>query len=282
MRQAEEEGDVPPVSLAEMREVLERIPPALVAAVAKGRIAVTPELVASPSTAFRMPEMPAAPVAEREPTGPRSPPAPRAYSRARKRLDRMRERDSAELAREAPEAPPAASRAVEEMSIVREAPALRAELWSGDEHEEPALSSLLALLNRVARARTEHSDGRVETWARSGSHLKWCCPYGESMRKTETSSRGFGGRFAERSIGGSPDRASTGQVAVTCPVTRAGLPAAAQTRRRSPASASPGKRPGCRPGTHGLRLPRRNRGIERPPGSARLSRRTPPGLRGRS
>lgn len=78
----------------------------------------------------------------------------------------MRERDAAELAREAPEAPADASRGVEEASIVREAPALRAELWSGDEHEEPGLASLLALLNRVARARTERSDGHVETWAR--------------------------------------------------------------------------------------------------------------------
>ena len=168
VRQAEEEGDVAPVSLAEMREILERVPPALVASVAKGRIAVTPELVSSPSTAFRMPEMPAAPVAEGEPAGPRSPGAPRAYSRARRRLDRMRERDSAELAREAPEAPAAPNRAIEETSFVREAPALPAELWSGEEHEEPepALSDLLALLNRVAQARAEPSDGRVQTWAR--------------------------------------------------------------------------------------------------------------------
>ncbi|MYE18099.1 MAG: hypothetical protein F4Y07_16640 [Gemmatimonadetes bacterium] len=113
-----------------------------------------------------MPVLPGGPVAARESTGPRSPGAPRAYSRARRRLDRMRERDAAELVREAPEAPADASRGVEEASIVRETPALRAELWSGDEHEEPALSSLLALLNRVARARTEHSDGRVETWAK--------------------------------------------------------------------------------------------------------------------
>ncbi|MXX57256.1 MAG: MerR family transcriptional regulator [Gemmatimonadetes bacterium] len=166
VRQAEEEGDVAPVSLAEMREVFERIPPALVAAVAKGRIAVTPELVSSPSTAFRMPQMPGGPVAARESTGPRSPGAPRAYSRAKRRLDRMRERDSEEWPREAPEAPADASRGVEEASIVRETPALRAELWSGEEHEEPALASLLALLRRVARARTEHSDDGVETWAR--------------------------------------------------------------------------------------------------------------------
>lgn len=166
VRQAEEEGDVAPVSLAEMREVFERIPPALVAAVAKGRIAVTPELVSSPSTAFRMPEMPRGPVAARESTVPRSPGAPRAYSRAGRRLDRMRERDSVELAREAPEAPADASPAIEEASVVREAPSPRAVPWSGEEHEEPDLSSLLALLNRIARARTEHSDGRVETWAR--------------------------------------------------------------------------------------------------------------------
>ena len=55
VREAEEEGEVPAVTLSDMRKVFERVPPALIAGVADGRIAVTPELVAEPSTAFRAP-----------------------------------------------------------------------------------------------------------------------------------------------------------------------------------------------------------------------------------
>ena len=55
VREAEEEGEVSAVSLRDMRKVFERVPPALIAGVADGRIAVTPDLVAEPSTAFRAP-----------------------------------------------------------------------------------------------------------------------------------------------------------------------------------------------------------------------------------
>ena len=57
VREAEEAGRVPAVSLNEIREIFERVSPALVAGVADGRIAVTPELVGEASTALRMPEM---------------------------------------------------------------------------------------------------------------------------------------------------------------------------------------------------------------------------------
>ncbi|MCY4398876.1 MAG: MerR family transcriptional regulator [Gemmatimonadetes bacterium] len=57
VREAEEEGEVPAVTLSDMRKVFERVPPALIAGVADGRIAVTPELVAEPSTSFRAPAM---------------------------------------------------------------------------------------------------------------------------------------------------------------------------------------------------------------------------------
>ncbi len=57
VREAEEEGEVPAVSLRDMRKVFERVPPALIAGVADGRIAVSPDLVAEPSTAFRAPGM---------------------------------------------------------------------------------------------------------------------------------------------------------------------------------------------------------------------------------
>ena len=57
VREAEEEGEVPAVTLSDMRKVFERVPPALIAGVADGRIAVSPDLVAEPSTAFRAPGM---------------------------------------------------------------------------------------------------------------------------------------------------------------------------------------------------------------------------------
>lgn len=55
VRAAEEAGEVSAVSLSDIRKVFERVPPALIAGVADGRIAVTPELVSEPSTAFRTP-----------------------------------------------------------------------------------------------------------------------------------------------------------------------------------------------------------------------------------
>ena len=41
VREAEEEGEVPAVSLSDMKKVFERVPPALIAGVADGRIAVS-------------------------------------------------------------------------------------------------------------------------------------------------------------------------------------------------------------------------------------------------
>ena len=55
VREAEEAGDVPAVSLRDLRKVFERVPPALIARVADGEIAVTPELVERASTRFRLP-----------------------------------------------------------------------------------------------------------------------------------------------------------------------------------------------------------------------------------
>ena len=56
VREAEEAGEMPPVSLSEIRELFERVQATLIAEVAAGRIEVTPDLVASPSTTFDHPE----------------------------------------------------------------------------------------------------------------------------------------------------------------------------------------------------------------------------------
>ena len=57
IREAEEAGEVPAVSLSEMRMVFDRVSPSLIARVADGRLAVTPELVEMAPSAFRPPEM---------------------------------------------------------------------------------------------------------------------------------------------------------------------------------------------------------------------------------
>lgn len=57
VREAEEAGTVSAVSLSDMRMIFERVSPLLVAGVADRRIAITPELVESAPTAFRLPEM---------------------------------------------------------------------------------------------------------------------------------------------------------------------------------------------------------------------------------
>lgn len=65
VREAEEAGTVPAVSLSEFRQIFERVSPALVAGVADGRLAVTGDLVLPASTAFRLPEMRRAALRER-------------------------------------------------------------------------------------------------------------------------------------------------------------------------------------------------------------------------
>ncbi len=162
VREAEEEGEVPPVSLGEMRKLFERLPQSLIAQVADGRIAVTPELVSSPSTAVRLPAIPAAEVheppsalqADRFLESPREMRAdvPRAYRRAKARLDRMAE-----------EAEPRAARVTEELPAwVTEKAA-----WAAEEAlDESALATVLAALQRGARSRAKRRESRAETWSK--------------------------------------------------------------------------------------------------------------------
>ncbi len=165
VREAEEEGEVPPVSLGEMRKLFERLPQSLIAQVADGRTAVTPELVSSPSTAVRLPAIPAAEVHEHDAAPPtdrsvESPremraDVPRAYRRAKARLDRMAE--------EAEEAEPRAARVTEELPAwVTEKAA-----WAAEEAlDESALATVLAALQRGARSRAKRRESRAETWSK--------------------------------------------------------------------------------------------------------------------
>ena len=55
VREAQEAGEVPPVSLSDIREVFERAPPSLISRVADGRTAVTREIFSSPDPALSSP-----------------------------------------------------------------------------------------------------------------------------------------------------------------------------------------------------------------------------------
>ena len=181
VREAEEEGEVSPVSLKDIRKVFERVPPALIAGVADGRIAVTPELVSEPSTAFRTPGMRRAVlrdrwVGEERPMSPmRSPPPPPAprYSPGAPAgeedpdevLAEPREADL--VSREEPrsyvqrevDVPPVYSRLPEDGS-----PPPRAYL---DESElADALADALADLHVAARLRSEEMPESLNTWTR--------------------------------------------------------------------------------------------------------------------
>ena len=183
-REAEEEGDVSPVSLKDIRKVFERVPPALIAGVADGRIAVTPELVSEPSTAFRTPGMRRAVlkdrwVGEERPTFPmRSPPRPPAprYSPGAPAEDEDPDEVVAEptvadmVARGEPrphvqrevDVPPVYSRMPEDGEM--QAPPAPAYVDDSELAEE--LADALTDLHEAARGRAEEMPESRNTWTR--------------------------------------------------------------------------------------------------------------------
>ena len=165
VREAEEEGTVPPLSLSDLRDLFRRIPPSIIARVAAGRIAVTPDLVSSPSTAFRLPEM----VAEDAVASP-SGPAALMHRRASARLERM---ESALLQTREPAATTPADAAMDaapDDAVAAEAPPpRRADLFygvrEGPAYDERLLAQLLAEAESIG-GRRGTSQGDVETWSR--------------------------------------------------------------------------------------------------------------------
>ena len=156
VREAEEEGEVPAVTLSDMRKVFERVPPALIAGVADGRIAVSPELVAEPSTAFRAPGMRRRALEERE------------FGAAP-----QREADVPQVFSQLP--PHAAGEPGEgAIGVFRESsPLVREELPEGMAADrvatyggESVLAESLLHLREVARRRNEESPGSRNTWTR--------------------------------------------------------------------------------------------------------------------
>jgi len=198
VRDAEEEGHVSAVSLKDIRKVFERLPPALIAGVADGRIAVTPDLVSEPSTAFRTPGMRRAMLRERwegeeiamsPMRGPPLPAAPR-YSPGAPAEEEdwgedyeepsegdLVERDEGPRTAE-PE--PYTSRPSDAAAPL-EAPRRRVpqremdvppmysrlpERHDGGTAEELALAKALRRLERAARRRIEESPRSRDTWTR--------------------------------------------------------------------------------------------------------------------
>ena len=198
VREAEEEGEVSAVTLNDIRKVFERVPPALIAGVADRRIAVTPDLVSEPSTAFRAPGMRQAILRERwvgeksalfpvrEPASPAAPRfSPGAPAEDEEPCEGPPEPGEGDMV--AREEGPAFSRA-EEPSPLAERPRRRtpqretdvppvysrlpeheedaAERYGSGTAEEQALARALRRLEEVARRRTEESPRSSNTWTR--------------------------------------------------------------------------------------------------------------------
>lgn len=165
VREAEEEGTVPPLSLGDLRDLFKRIPPSIVARVAAERIAVTQDLVSSPTTAFRLPEM----VAEDAVASP-SGPAALMHRRASARLERM---ESQLLQRREPAAMAPADAALDfapDDAVAAEAPPPEPEdlfygVREGRADDERLLGRLLAAAESIGGHRGTSQDA-VETWSR--------------------------------------------------------------------------------------------------------------------
>jgi len=167
VRDAEEEGHVSAVSLKDIRKVFERVPPALIAGVADGRIAVTPDLVSEPSTAFRTPGVRRAMLRERwegeERTmspmpEPPLPAAPRYSPEAPAEEEDWGEDDGEPRAprRRVPQ------RELDVPPVYYRLP----ERHEGGTAEELDLASALRRLEEVARHRIEESPRSRDTWTR--------------------------------------------------------------------------------------------------------------------
>ena len=138
VREAEEAGRVPAVSLSELRKIFERVSPALVAAVADGRIAVTGDLVLPASTAFRLPALRQAALRERV----------ERQGRVRETLRRY-------------------YGALEEAPSALSSPAPpEAELDDSDRESEARLADLVSLLQAVANRGSEDGPDSMDTWTR--------------------------------------------------------------------------------------------------------------------
>ena len=145
VREAEEGGEVSAVSLSDMRVVFERVSPGLIARVADGEIAVTPELVERASTAFRLPEM-------------------RRAVLARRVMSREGRAEEPRLHAPVVSPPPVHEESVPApMDIIREAVTGGPVEWAETEED---LGDVLRELRDRARERAVRSRSSMDTWTR--------------------------------------------------------------------------------------------------------------------
>ena len=151
VREAEEEGRVPPVSLNEIRKMFERISPALIAGVANGRIAVTPELVEEASTAFRLPEMRRVALRRRLESRVAAAERPRLHG---------------SVAREPPEELVASPASEPPEDMISEPSSPRRAYSRSGKAAEVALANALLKLRKRARRRRKEDPTAMDTWTR--------------------------------------------------------------------------------------------------------------------
>ncbi|MDE2795673.1 MAG: MerR family transcriptional regulator [Gemmatimonadota bacterium] len=151
VREAEEAGEVPAVSLSDMRSVFERVPASLIARVADGEIAVTPESVQRGSTAFRLPGVRQAMLEERV-------------------MGRRGREDEARFREPVASSPPPARPVYEEpvpaatdLDIMRDAGTGEPVEW---EDADEDLGEFLRALQDRARERVVRSRSSMDTWTR--------------------------------------------------------------------------------------------------------------------
>ena len=157
VREAEEAGEVGAVSLSDMRLVFERVPASLIARVADGGIAVTPELVGRASTGFRLPRMRRAMLEERVKGRRGSADERRVYSQV------ASSPPPDPVAYEKPGPAPLNPEEVREGIIGEPGDWEEAEGW--EETDEDPGDALRALQDR-ARERVAHSRSSMDTWTR--------------------------------------------------------------------------------------------------------------------
>ena len=160
VREAEEAGDVPPVSLSDMRRVFKRLPPKLIGAVADGRLAVTPELVAGGPAGFQSAAMPRAELEERPLDWEGAPKSPKPVHGAPPAA--FSPVSESALSAFPPVAEPA-PRAFSPPS--RPEPPDRTER-DRDHAEEFVLADALLVLQEVARRREMETPRSMDTWTR--------------------------------------------------------------------------------------------------------------------
>lgn len=143
VREAEESGDVPPVSLSDMREIFERIPAALIASVADGQTPVSEDIVSKPPVAVR-------------------PPA-RRRAAIEARWAAMEDQLAAERSVDTPgPSEPTSVYEQEYLEITEHAMSMRPD----DATVEAELGESLAALQEAARRRQKRAPGSMDTWSR--------------------------------------------------------------------------------------------------------------------